>query len=237
MASTITLQNTINFALPYVQFRPLAIGTANEPAITIANTVLQMILGPPFCWAWNRSTSLGFQTVAGQQDYTQALTNFGFLESMTVNGFQVEIIKVISATTPGLGLAPGLARPTHVAVAEESVSEIVFNFLPTPDAVYTIDAEYQFAAPLIASLTDIWAPIPDRYSYIYQFGFLSLAMAYADDPRFAQFSQMFKGHLLGASEGLDEMQKSVFMERWDRVTGNTQATALRTQQGVQARAL
>ena len=87
------------------------------------------------------------------------------------------------------------------------------------------------------TLIDNWWAIPDNYSYIYNFGFLALAMAYANDPRATQYSQMFKGHLLDIAEGLDEIQKTIFMERWDRSVAGTQATMLKAQQGVQARAL
>lgn len=80
MASTITIQNSLNWVQAYGGFRPLNIGTSNEPALTCANILLQVITGPPFCWNWNRDASIKFLTVVGQQDYAQSASTFGFIE-------------------------------------------------------------------------------------------------------------------------------------------------------------
>lgn len=69
MASTLTLQNTINWSTQILRNRPFNLGSANEPALTSANLVKQAILGPPFRWRWNR-TVFAFQTKSGAQDYT-----------------------------------------------------------------------------------------------------------------------------------------------------------------------
>lgn len=83
MAATITIQNTIDLTKPYLNWANLAIGTNNEPAFSAANLILQTIVGPPFVWPWNRS-SVNFQTVQGQQDYTMSITNFGFIEAVNL---------------------------------------------------------------------------------------------------------------------------------------------------------
>jgi hypothetical protein len=230
MASTITLQSTINAVLPYVQYRPLAVGTPNEPAITIANVVKQTILGPPFAWRWNRNTIPQFATASNISDYGKAVPDFGFLEKATVDGKECELQLNLGTET---GAGPG--RPSFCsAYIDDNAGNITFRLQSIPDSIYQVNLTYQKKPTLFAALTDTWAPIPDEYSYTYQFGFLSLAMAYSDDMRFPQFSQMFKGHLLGIAEGLKEKQIAVFMDRWDRVTDNTRGAALRTQQGVQS---
>lgn len=303
MAVSLTLQNTINWALPFVQFRPLAIGTSNEPAITIGNTVMQTILGPPFAWPFNRR-QLGLLLKQGQQDYIIFMWKPGIfinggwtlidsnanqqivissgttgatipawnstLGGITTDGtatwqnqgtvnaygnaqvgqFSLGWLEggtiVDSAGSPHeLTLRTGLQVETTQGIplfvsywlAVAGSNAYGMRFFTIPDQVYTVYLSYQVDPTLFSSLNQLWTPIPDNYSYIYQFGFLALAMAYADDPRFMQFSQQFKGHLLGASEGLDEMQKNLFMERWDRTVANSQGTGLRTQQGVQGRAL
>lgn len=305
MAVTITLQNTVNFALPYVQFRPLAIGASNEPAITIANTVMQTILGPPFKWWFNRN-QIGLLLGPGQQDYpifmwnpnqtvgrpgwitidSQSYTQHmalssgttgasppawnifldGVTQDNTVQWINQGYVGTYGSSAVGndpiawieggtiidpngipheltvkidLQVETAQSLPLFVSHWGGYGTEDAFNirFFTVPDQPYTVYLVYQVRARLFTSLADLWFPIPDNYSFIYQFGFLALAAAYADDPRFLQFSQMFKGHLLGASEGLDETQKNVFMERWDRTVLNSQALGLRTQQGVQGRAL
>ncbi|HEX3682206.1 MAG TPA: hypothetical protein VHU83_06655 [Bryobacteraceae bacterium] len=93
MASTVTLADTIDWALPFLRFAPVTIGTSNEPAITSANTILQTILAAPFKWRWNRKT-LSINTVPGQQDYTLNVNDMGFME--------LADISLGASTLPGL---------------------------------------------------------------------------------------------------------------------------------------
>jgi len=79
MATTLTVQSTINFSQSYCGFKSLAIGTASEPAVSSANILIQTIIGPPFSWNWNRS-SVSFNTSAGNQDYATSAAAFGFIE-------------------------------------------------------------------------------------------------------------------------------------------------------------
>src|ERR1700722_12892067 len=102
MASIITLQGTVNWGTSFVYFKPLNIGTANEPSITNANTILQTILGPPFRWNWNRST-VNVTTIAGTQDYATSVPTFGFIESAsaTISGSTFAIKEVKQDLTVG----------------------------------------------------------------------------------------------------------------------------------------
>ena len=70
MASTLTLQQSVNFASIFTRLNPLTgVGSINnEPALTIGNWVRQLLLGPPFAWRWNRQQTAFFATI-GQQDY------------------------------------------------------------------------------------------------------------------------------------------------------------------------
>src|SRR5579859_5026179 len=88
MAATITLNQTINFAQPFLDWANLAIGTASEPALTAANMALQTIVGPPFVWPWNRST-VNFLTTQGVQDYNASISDFGWLESVSIQAAAV----------------------------------------------------------------------------------------------------------------------------------------------------
>lgn len=238
MATTLTLQNTINWALPFIRYQPVTIGTATEPALSNANIILQTILGPPFCWRWNRATNSSTSTVAGTQDYAVTLSTFGFLEKATVTDAnsivtELEIRDVLSADTT---LTGNRSRPNYISVqSDDNAGSITFRLVPVPDAIYTLTLVYQNAATLFTSLSGLWAPVPDYFSYIYNRGFLSLSYSLADDPRFQIEHTRFLASLLAAAEGLSESQKNIFLGQFLPTTAQTQNTSLKTQQATQAR--
>ena len=83
MAATKSLQNSIDWMRPFLNWANLAIGTGLEPALTSANQTLQTIVGPPFKWPWNRSFT-SFLTTVGQQDYSAYISDFGYLETASI---------------------------------------------------------------------------------------------------------------------------------------------------------
>lgn len=230
MASTIQLQNTINWAQAFVDFEQLNIGTGNEPAFTNANTVMQTIIGPPFKWNWNRNTA-SITTVIGQQDYAVAASTFGFLEgaSATNGGVTFAIPEIKQDLT--VGTEQG--RPKALAPQiDDNAGNITFRFLPVPEKIYTVVPYFQKKIPaLFTTLAQTWAPIPDQFSYIYNYGFLALTMAYSDDVRFPLFNQKFVAHLLGAQQGLTETEKSMFLDSWNIITRQENLVGIKTQQG------
>lgn len=230
MGVTIQLADTINWAKPFVRFMPLNIGTGNEPAISIGNSVRQTILGPPFCWRWNRSVAASFNTIVGIQDYTQTLSDFGFLEQVSLtNGsdsFAITNLKNI------LGKSSVQAKPTSAAaMSDPSTTSISFRLLPTPDKIYSVELFYQRAATLFTGLTQTWTPIPDHLSFVYNQGFLAFAAMYADDARWQIALQRFLASLIGVSEGLDEVQKNIFLETWLGSSSQSVASQLKAQIG------
>lgn len=231
MASTITLQNTCNWALPHAGFRPVTIGTGNEPAITNANLIQQTILSPPFAWRWNRKT-VTLPLTSGTQDYVQAVADFGYIEKVVVttngNVYELSVRNCLSQDS-----RPG--RPVHVAAqTDDNAGNITFRVMPVPDQTYTMTVTYQKKAPLFAALADKWA-IPDEYSFVYQRGFLSLYLLFIDDPKFQVENVKFVSSLLGIAEGLDETQRNIFISNWLLRTGQETAAAFKTTQGNQAR--
>lgn len=307
MANTITLASSIAFAQAFAGFRGLTLGTNSEPAITIANIILQTILSPPFTWNWNRASTT-FLTTAGVQDYAETLSTFGFLEkasyipaanitntalasnvatytaandfsagdNVTVTGcsdstFNITNQAIVAATSTQFTVAIthadiGSAAMVGTAVAgkqtemqvrnilgdssdsdtgaptlasaaiDDNAGSITFRLLPVPDDVYQIKVTFQKRIPaLISSTSGTWAPIPDHYSYIYQWGFLALTAQYVNDARYPQFNQKFVAELLGAAEGLTEEQKNIFQALWLSSVSEQQLSALRSQQGTQAR--
>ena len=83
MAATKTVQNSIDWVKPFLNWANLTIGVNNEPAMTSAAQALQTIVGPPFVWPWNRNNTFFLTTVA-QQDYSVAISDFGYLEAASL---------------------------------------------------------------------------------------------------------------------------------------------------------
>lgn len=312
MASTITLAGSLNWVTAFVGYRPLNIGTNNEPAITSANIVKQIILSPPFVWNWNRDQSISFLTTAGIQDYAQSAATFGFIEkasfipgasitatSLTSNiatftaansftagdyvtttgctnsgtTFNVTYQPILTASATQFTVAITHANVGSVAesagvaisgVAQEITNmanvlgkgteqgppnalapqidnnsgTITFRILPIPDKTYQISIVQQKRIPaLISATTDTWTPIPDHYSYIYQYGLAALLMAYDNNPMAQSFNQKFVAQLLGAAEGLSESQRNIFQKAWLSSITEMQVEGMRSQQGAQARGI
>lgn len=217
MPSTITLQGSINFAQPFMRFMPLTIGSSNEPAVTIANTVKQIILGPPFCWKWNRATLSG-TLAANTQDVSITNSTFGFIEKASVTDPNNAITE-IENIKDCLGLAGATSgqtgRPHDVAAQIDGGTSITFRTLPAADQAYTLGIIMQQKPTLFTStLTTTWTPIPDEYSFIYNQGFVAFSLLYYDDARWAAWMQRFVTSLLNSSEGLTESQKNLFRENW-----------------------
>lgn len=234
MASTITLTGSINWSKPFLRFLPLNIGAGNEPAISIANLVKQTILGPPFCWRWNRGTHGPFNTIVGIQDYARTISDFGFLEkaSVTNSGTTYEIPNIRSV----LGAAATQSRPDYIAaMLDDNAGVITFRFMNVPDKIYAVNLLYQKKSALLSAVGDTWSPIPDELSFVYNQGFLAFSALYADDPRGGIELQRFLASLIGVSEGLDETQKNFFIESWILSTGQAQAYQQKTQLGLLSR--
>lgn len=231
MGSTITLQNSVDWVRPFVFFRPLNIGTNNEPAISSANLIQQTIVGPPFRWPWNRST-LTFSTANGTQDYTRAVSDFGFIEkaTATLSGvtYELEVQAILSEESI-------TGKPIYIcSQTDDNAGNIKFRFMSVPNNVYSIIVTYQKKVPLFASLATTWT-VPDHFSYIYQHGFMAMMMQYSDDPRWQIYNAKFLTHLLAASEGLDAVQRNIFMQNWYALTGFPQKQAQEIIEGAESR--
>lgn len=235
----VQLQATANWASTFIRYMLVNIGTNNEPAITSANTVKQTILGPPFIWPWNRNTNATQSTTAGQQDYQIAIPDFGFFEKATVtdpsgNVTELEWKQALSAES---ATTTNRTRPTYVSTqVDDGAGNITFRLMPVPDQIYLLTIIYQKQSVPFAVMTDSWAPIPDRYAYVYNRGFLAFALEAAQDGRFMVEHQRFQATLISASEGLSEMQKNLFLGNVLSTSVQSQNAAIRPQQAAQARA-
>lgn len=308
-----TLQQSANWASPYIEYAPLFAGTAGESAVSSATLVKNSLLAPPLSWAWNRKEDSTGVTVPGVQDYTINITDFGFLEKASVTdskGNTYELKDVynnlpLSATTTNTN---SRSRPLSVAIliSNPGVS-IKIRFMQVPDLIYTINLTYQVAPVpftanpitaaglasngkttytgtfvpslfvpglsamilgfskgstnngtfIIVSVTDAslvvanpagvietstaayginasWYPIPDYYSDIYNWLFLSECLSVSDDPRSQMYRQRGVAAFLAKSDGLSETQKNIFIQQWLGYQREGQAVTLKLQQGTQA---
>lgn len=239
-----TIQQTIDFSQTFIQYSPLSVGTGNQPAIGIANEIQNTMMNAPFTWPWNRNENSATSTVAGLQDYTFSITDFGFLEKVSLTdaaGNVWELLDVYNNTSLAVSSSNVVkrGRPNGASVLLVTYgTSFKLRFSCPPDAIYQIGLTYQKLVVPMTTLTGgtgTWT-VPDQYLDIYNNLFLGEAMALVDDARANVYRQRGVAALLAKADGLTEMQKNVFLEQyWMRSTGQTQAAGLRTQQAAQAR--
>jgi hypothetical protein len=146
-----TIQQSVNFASTFIQYSPLVVGTGGEPAFSIANAVKSTIMNAPLTWPWNRNEYSGLTLVAGTQDYTVAITDFGFLEKITLidpsDGSTFEILDVYNSKSLGGAADSSVAkrrRPTSCSVVSVIYgTSVKLRFIGVPDKAYTTLITYQ----------------------------------------------------------------------------------------------
>jgi hypothetical protein len=239
------IQDSINYALTYIQYAPISAGTNNEPAITIANEIQNMFYGPPFTWPNNRKEDSSTSTVAGTQDYTINLTDFAYLEKVSLtdpNGIVYDVPDIYNNLAKGLANATSekRMRPNSCCVLIVTYgTSVKIRFIGVPDQIYLITLTYQKLITPMSTLTGgtgTWT-IPPQFSDVYNSLFLGEAMAVAGDERANQHRQRGVATLLSKAQGLTELEINAFLEQyWSRVNYQ-QAQSLRTAQGTQGRGI
>lgn len=141
-----TLTQTINACRPFIEYNPLSAGTGFEPAASIATTVRNTILNAPFTWGWNRKEDRSLNTAANTQDYTVALTDFGWLERATLippgNGKIFEIPDIYNTAVLGVSNSP--QRPNGISVQGVTYgTNVKLRFIGVPDLIYNVVLDYQ----------------------------------------------------------------------------------------------
>lgn len=234
MSATRNLQSSALFSMPFIGYQPVNISNS-EPAVTAANLTKQTILGPPFKWNYNRG-EFSFPTEPDDQDYYLILSDFGFLERVTLtdsNGVVKEIEIQQSLAAESVKKRPGSIAANII----DNQGGVTFrlNSIPPDNEVYQVDGFYQKAPVLMSSMANTWGPIPDHHGYIYDWGFLSFVSLLTKDARFPIFGQRFTAHLLGAQEGLTALERNIFLGNFLQVMSAQERSQLTTQQGVTAR--
>ncbi|HEY1872619.1 MAG TPA: hypothetical protein VGG71_16275 [Chitinophagaceae bacterium] len=237
-----SIQQSVNFSQTLIEYLPLAAGVGGEPAVSIANTVQNTVCNPPMSWAWNRNEFNILNTVAGKQDYTFNITDFGFLEKVSLSDLTGKTFEVKDVyNTNALAKADTInsaswSRPNSCSVQSISyASNLTLRFLAVPDQIYTVTLTYQKLVMPLTNLTSNWI-LPDSFLDIYNNLFLAEAFSTADDARAQIYRLRGIAALLGKAEGLNEVQKNWFLAQYLSRTSSQELVAqLKTQQGVQSR--
>ena len=235
-----TLQQSVDWAQTYIQYVPLTAGVANEPAISIGNMVMSTILAPPFTWPFNRD-EFDITLVASQQDYTFGVTDFAYLEKVSLlsvdgnDGFELK--SVYNTNSLGRATQNQTAQPNSVSVKQFTPgTNVDLRFLSIPDQAYLGTLTYQMQIDSFTALDQDWSPLPDEFMPIYNNLFLAEAMAVADDAREQTYRLRGIAALLAKSTGLSDMQVNAFLAQYiSRGVSQEQIAQLRNAQGNQAR--
>jgi len=231
-----TLQDTANFMTPFCRYQSANIGVSNMPMIGIANIVRNVILAAPFTWRFNRnSVNLTGPVVKGTQDYTQSITDFGFIEKVTANdgtkSFELSDVK----NNQALASSVTQARPQVISVQnDDSAFNLTFRLSGVPDASYTVNLVYQKAPIQFTAMTDLWAPIPDSFSDVYYNMCLGYYMDSCQDPRAPQYIARGVAGLLARAQGLTHTDKMIFAASYMQFNASQMLEILKTQQGQMA---
>jgi hypothetical protein len=178
---------------------------------------------------WKNLGAIGFPA-------SQSL-NFGWIETASVQDTTLTPAKWFEIPTKlCLGADSAQGRPRFIsAQGDDGLGNITFRLMPIPDQAYPVAITIQQKPGLFTSINQTWSPIPDEYSRLYNWGFLTLMWMFADDARWLAANQKFIASLLGASEGLTETERNIFLNNWQAITGAPVAKMETQTQGVQAR--
>lgn len=212
MAATLTVRDAMSFCSPMIKQQRLEVNNG-QPALGIAQIILNRILGPPFIWRFNRANFSIAISNGGGTDYTISLLTLGRIETQWLLDASQNIhelkgdVSIAKVSTPG--------RPTKVApVYDDNAGNLTFRFNKLPNANYSALFDYQQKASLITSAAMPFGPIPDEFAHIYLTGFLTWAGMLVNDARFPIWEKEFLGSLLGAQDGLDAQAKAIFLGEW-----------------------
>ena len=232
------LSDTIAYVTPFCRYQAANIGTSNMPIIGIANIVRNIVLAAPFTWRFNRNNvNLTGPVIQGTQDYTQLISDFGFLEKATANDgtktFEFKDVK----NNEALASSVTTGRPEVISAFNDDLAgNITFRLSAVPDKSYTVNMVYQKAPVQFTSTTNSWFPIPDSFSDVYNNLSLGYFMDSCQDPRAPQYIARGIAGLLARSQGLTAMDKALFAASYLNFSAQQMLEMLKTQQGVQAQA-
>lgn len=194
----------------------------------------------------NGTDTTGTFTSTTTQDYVVAPpAGYNTVGGATTGWFShIEHASVydITAATPNwmeltvknnLSLSTVAARSTFLSPeSEDANGNMTFRLMPAPNKNYPIAIHAMLTPPLITSINQTWAPLPDYLENVYTLGFLGWMMAFNDAPQSQMYNSQFKAALLARQDGLTQEERDIFLNNWDLLTSRQSMNA---QQGTQAR--
>jgi hypothetical protein len=242
---TYTLQNSITWSQSFIGDLNPTVYTGSEPALTTANTIVALMLNPPFTWPWNRATTSTTLT-AGTQDYSVTISNFGFLEKVSLSltsgsppsTSQWEIQNVYN--NKALGPTNQQGRPDNVSVQLQDDAGATFRFLNLPDQSYIATFIFQESPVFFTAVTQDWntqCGIPYSFMDIFNALFLSEMFQFSNDERSTIYRQRGMAALLSKADGLTQMQKNEILGQYLQNDLQTLVNNLKAQQASQARGI
>lgn len=223
MPVTLSVQSALTYVQTLIDNQRLNVNNM-EPGMTMANTVLGLMLGPPFVWRQNRATFSFTVNTPGGTDYDTAIPNMGFIETQWLEDSNNNILALTGATA--LAKVSYERQPTEIAPQyDDNQGNITFRLNSVPDANYTAFLDYQQAAKLLTSPADTFSPMSDYFGYLFNKGMLSEGALLVNDSRFSIWRAEWIAGLLATQDGLDAQAKDIFFSQFM----NTSRTVLRSQ--------
>lgn len=143
----LTLFQSQNFAETFLQYAPFNVGFGQEPMVSVASFIRSTILSAPLTWPWNRNENSSIFTTPGVQNYTLSITDFGFLEKVSLQ-VGAKITNVAGSGTVATMTAPNSFAVGNV-VTITGLSHTAFNGVFTVTAANS--ASFQFASATVQS--------------------------------------------------------------------------------------
>jgi hypothetical protein len=122
-----TLQAIVNSMRAYPDMNPIisAPGWTQEPALAIANDVMQSIFAEGLDWKWNRAYVPPFLTSPLQQDYMTQVTDFGWLEQ----AYRVDINNSVSNSNQGAKYIFGIETVRDLSTTSRQANAFQMSYV------------------------------------------------------------------------------------------------------------
>lgn len=217
MASTITVQDLVDFARTHVKLIPLQNigGFQDEPALRLANKIKKRIINRAYNWEWNRASIPAFLTVENQFEYPHYMPDIGWLE----RGYaEYEDSGSVPKDTHPLIIKRDLQRPWFrgepqmVGLDINVVRVPVIRVFPFPTNIeWRLYIDYQRKPTRIDDMTcpsGSFAPIPDEMEDVLTQFFLAFAYQIAGDKQHYYSSLVDAERLLAGHAGYSSAEES-----------------------------
>ncbi len=93
----------------------------------------------------------------------------------------------------------------------------------------------QTAPTNFTSLSDLWAPVPDYLSYLYNQGIVAKTYEYMNKDTYLPEEQLFLRQVIAANAGLTESQINIFLSERINTAREGQSALSESQSGRQSR--